>query len=187
MAANTDIYFSQGGRSLNIHGSEARRKLVSLTADGANFGGSGANAEAVIGSGTITIPANTLAAGDVVKFSAHVAIPTTVSTDTLRLRVRVGGLTGTAIYDSTAVDVANNDLIYVTGEITFRTVGATGTALAVVGGYATVAGTAGPIDTAATAISSLDTTAALTVVVTAVWSTQNANVAKLQQLNGYLN
>lgn len=162
-------------------------RLNSLTADGANFGGSGANAEAVMGSGTITIPANTLGAGDVVRFSAYVAIPTTVSTDTLRVRVRVGGVSGTAIFDSTAVDVANNDLLHVVGEITFRTVGAAGTAVAVVGGYSTIAGTAGPIDTSSTAVSSIDTTSALTVVVTAVWSTQNANVAKLTQLNATVN
>jgi hypothetical protein len=187
MAANTDIYFSQGGSSLNIHGYEARRKLVSLTADGANFGGSGANTEAVMGSGTITIQANTLAAGDSVNFTAHVAVPTTVSTDTLRVRVRVGGLTGTAIVDSTAIDLANDDCIRLDGSITFRTVGATGTAQAVVSGAGIIDGTATALAPTSTALSSLDTTDAITVVVTAVWSTQNANVAKLQELNGYLN
>lgn len=161
--------------------------LSSLTADGANFGGSGANAEAIIGSGTITIPAATLAAGDVVRFTAHVEIPTTVSTDTLRLRVRVGGLSGTAIYDSTAIDVANNDYATIRGEITFRTVGAAGTAKAVVNDRLLMGATNAAGATQATALSSLDTTSALTVVVTAVWSTQSANVAKLTQLNSYIN
>lgn len=186
MGANTNIYFPQGGDSLVVYGSEVRRKLNSLTADGANFGGSGANAEAILGSGSFSIP-STVAAGDVIRFSAYVAVPTTVSTDTLRLRVRVGGLSGTAIFDSTAIDVSNNDLFHVTGEITFRTVGASGTAIAVVGGYSTAGGTAGPIDASATALSSLDTTAAITLAVTGVWSTENANVCKVQQLNGYLN
>jgi len=185
MGANTNIYFPQGGDSLVVYGSEVRRKLNSLTADGANFGGTGANAEAILGSGSFSIP-STVAAGDVVRFSAYVAIPTTVSTDTLRVHVRVGGVSGTAIFDSTAVDVANNDLLHVVGEITFRTVGAAGTAVAVVGGYSTIAGTAGPIDTTATALSSLDTSS-LTVDVIGVWSTENANVCKVQQLNGYLN
>lgn len=201
--ANTNIYFTQGGDTLTVadggtlniesggilsyNSVGISRKLSSLTADGANFGGTGANVEAVIGSGTITIPADTLAAGDVVRFTAHVAIPTTVSTDTLRVRVRVGGLSGTAIFDSTALDVSNDDLVRLSGSITFRTVGATGTALSVVDSSATIAGTYTPTDPQVTAISSLDTTAALTVVVTAVWSTQNANVAKLQELNGYLN
>lgn len=161
--------------------------LSSLTADGANFGGSGANVEAVIGSGTITIPANTLGAGDVVRFSAHVEIPTTVSTDTLRLRVRVGGLTGTAIYDTTAIDVANNDYATINGQLTFRTVGAAGTAKAVVNARLLMGATDAATATQATAVSSIDTTSALTVVVTAVWSTQSANVAKLTQLNATVN
>jgi hypothetical protein len=161
--------------------------LSSLTADGANFGGSGANVEAVIGSGTITIPANTLGAGDVVRFSAHVEIPTTVSTDTLRLRVRVGGLTGTAIYDTTAIDVANNDYATINGQLTFRTVGAAGTAKAVVNARLLMGATDAATATQTTAVSSIDTTSALTVVVTAVWSTQSANVAKLTQLNATVN
>jgi hypothetical protein len=201
--ANTNIYFTQGGDTLTVadggtlniesggilsyNSVGISRKLSSLTADGANFGGTGANVEAVIGSGTITIPADTLAAGDVVRFSAFIAIPTTVSTDTLRVRVRVGGLSGTAIFDSTALDVSNDDLVRVSGSITFRTVGATGTALSVVDSSATIAGTYTPTDPQVTALSNIDTTASLTVVVTAVWSTQNANVAKLQELNGYLN
>jgi hypothetical protein len=203
MAANTNIYFDQGGDALTVASGGTlniesggvlsyndvgiSRKLNSLTADGANFGGTGANAEAVMGSGTITIPASTLAAGDVVRFTAHVAVPTTVSTDTLRVRVRVGGVSGTAIFDTTAVDVANDDLFRLTGSITFRTVGATGTALSVVDGSFTLAGANAPIEAQVTALSSLDTTAALTVVVTAVWSTESANVAKLRELNGYLN
>jgi hypothetical protein len=211
MAANTNIYFDQGGDALTVASGATltvesggtiniesggtlsynsvgtSRKLSSLTADGANFGGTGANAEAVMGSGTITIPASTLAAGDVVRFTAHVAVPTTVSTDTLRVRVRVGGVSGTAIFDSTAVDVANDDFFRISGGITFRTVGATGTALSVVDAAANVAGTFTPTDTQITALTDLDTTASLTVVVTAVWSTQSANVAKLQELNGYLN
>jgi len=161
--------------------------LSSLTADGANFGGSGANVEAVIGSGTITIPANTLGAGDVVRFAAHVEIPTTVSTDTLRLRVRVGGLTGTAIYDTTAIDVANNDYATINGQLTFRTVGAAGTAKAVVNARLLMGATDAATATQTTAVSSIDTTSALTVVVTAVWSTQSANVAKLTQLNATVN
>lgn len=200
--ANTNVYFTQGGDALTVASGGTlnietggvlsyndvgiSRKLISLTADGANFGGSGANVEAVMGSGTITIPAG-VAAGDVVRFTAHVAIPTTVSTDTLRVRIRVGGLSGTAIFDSTAVDFANNDCFGLFGSITFRTVGASGTAQAVVAGIGLIDGTAPAFPSTSTALSSLDTTASIPVVVTAVWSTQNANVAKLQELNGYLN
>jgi hypothetical protein len=139
-----------------------------------------------MGSGTITIPAG-VAAGDVVRFTTHIAVPTTVSTDTLRVRVRVGGLTGTAILDSSTFDVTNNDCICLDGSITFRTVGATGTAQAVVSGSGIIEGTATALTPFSTALSSLDTTATIPVVVTAVWSTQNANVAKVQELNGYLN
>lgn len=163
------------------------RKMNSLTADSSNFGGAGANVEAVFSNGSYTIPASLLAAGDTMPFEAYVAIPTTVGADTLRLRVRIGGLAGTVVFDSTAIDVANANFLKVRGSIDWRTVGAAGTALSTVDGNILMGATDDSFDPVITALSSQVTTSTIALVVTAVWSTENANVAVLKQFNVYHN
>lgn len=140
----------------------------------------GATAEAAFAS-SYTIPASSLTAGDVISFLAVVTTPTTVSTDTLTARVRLGGLAGTQIVTSGAVDVANADVWFVKGQIVIRTVGATGTMVAAGQEILDAPGTA--TESWVLQSAAVNTTTALDLVVTAEWSTTNANVARLDVLN----
>lgn len=152
------------------------RLLDAKTTVGTSFGGSGADDEAVMNQGTVTIPANTLSAGDVIKGRVVVAVPTTVSTDELSVRLRVGGLAGTVIASVIEQDVANDDLVIFDYEIVIRT--AT-TAITSATTVPVLGGTPAILPSFA-ALTGLDLTAALTIVVTGEWSTENANSAIVQ-------
>lgn len=155
------------------------RLIEAKTTAGTAFGGSGANVEAIMNQGTITIPANTLSAGDVVKLRVAVAIPTTVSTDTLALNVRINGVSGTVLATLPAVDVANGDFLVADVDVVIRT---STTAYAVSRASVTVDGSQGAY-AKLTALTGLDLTAAITFDITAVWSTQSANAASVQQFS----
>lgn len=92
------------------------------------------------------------------------------STDTWQWRVRIGGVGGTLIADSGAINITTDDVVNIEGDIYIRTLGAGGTFNAAtllfepVGGYQRDAVTAGAIDT----------TAAINFVVTGTCSTNNA-------------
>lgn len=164
------------------------RLLSSLTAAGTSFGGSGANVEAIMGSGSYDIPANLLAAGDVVRVTVVCTVPTTLSSETFRFRLRTVGVAGTAIYDSTAIDVQDGDYIIANLELTIRTIGATGTAYVTGTVHTKLAGSAATTVVVPTALTGLDTTAALKLIVgTGVWSTQNGNAAAIQQFDVFHN
>lgn len=167
---------------------QVSRRLSSIVAAGTSFGGTGANVEALLGSGYYDIPANSLVAGDVIRATVAIAVPTTVSTDTLRARLRVGGLTGTAIYDSTAINVSNGDFIIANLEFTIRTIGATGTAYVTGTIHTNLGGTEAAAAIPPTALTGLDTTAALRLLAaTGVWSTENANACAVQQYDIFQN
>jgi hypothetical protein len=129
---------------------------------------------------TKVIPANSLKVGDRIKFRAQAIATATNSTDTLNLKLRVGG---TTILATGAVDVANNDIGYIEGEVTVRTIGAGGTMVAAgvtaLGASGTVTAKAGNLPSTA-----LNTTVANTVDVTATWSVANAgNSVRLDVLD----
>lgn len=149
-----------------------------LTAAPAVIGGS--TAEAAFAS-SYEIPADLLVAGTVISFQAVVTAVATVSTDTLTCRVRLGGVAGTQIVTSGAVDVADNDIWIVKGQIVIRTAGASGTMFAAGSEILDAPGTA--TESWVLQSTAVDTTAALDMVVTAEWSTTNANEARLDQLN----
>lgn len=100
----------------------------------------------------------------------------TNATDTLRCRLRIGPttLTGTVVADSTAVDVANDDVWAFELLITCRAAGSAGEIV--------VTGSAGIVGAEGTAterlaferITSFDTTVTQRVEVTGVWSVANA-------------
>jgi hypothetical protein len=54
----------------------------------------------------------------------------THSTDTLTAKFYIGGIAGTLIVSTGALDVANNDAFYIEGVLIVRTIGATGTVVA---------------------------------------------------------
>jgi hypothetical protein len=127
-----------------------------------------------------TLPANSWGPGStsvkVYKFRGAVRATATNATDTLRVRVRIGPttLTGTVVFDSTAVDVANDDLTVWDLTITVRTTGSAGEI--VVTGVGTIMGAEGTA-TARSAferITSFNTTVDQFVQVTGVWSVANA-------------
>lgn len=157
------------------------RTLYSTVAASTAFGGTGANVEANFSNGSYSLAANSLVAGDVIRIRVHVAVPTTVSTDTLRIYVNVGGISGTAVYDSGAINVSDADMFLTDITISVRTIGATGTMYAVATRQSTQATTFAVLAPIATALSNIDTTAALPLTVSAVWSTESANACSLQQ------
>lgn len=119
---------------------------------------------------TITIPANFLRAGDVVRIKGSVVATATNSTDTLTVKVKIGS---TVIHTITAVDVANNDAANFDIEVTIRTIGATGTMVAM--GFAGVGVPATATSKVASlASTAIDTTASKAVSATATWSAASA-------------
>lgn len=118
----------------------------------------------------LTIPANTLRAGDVIRVRVQGICTATNSTDTFTGKIKLGS---TAVISTGAVDVANNDIFYFDAEIVVRTTGASGTVVAAgvqaLGAEGTV--TAKPAKLASTTV---DTTAAVTLAISGQWSTTNA-------------
>jgi hypothetical protein len=128
---------------------------------------------------TCILAANTLKVGDFIHILAHVLCPSTNSTDTLTLKLKIGT---TVLVATAAVDVANNDIGLIDMVLCVRTVGGAGTFIAIgtqgLGTPGTV--TAKPANLASTVI---DTTASQTISVTATWSVANAgNQAQLDLL-----
>lgn len=127
-----------------------------------------------------SIPANTLVAGSVIKVRFQGIATTTASTDTLTIKLYIGGLSGTAILTGTATNATDNDIF--TGEalIQIRTAGANGTLVAVASGNIVPAATRVAVPVyQITASTAIDTTAAQVVGVGADWSTTDANSARL--------
>lgn len=127
-----------------------------------------------------TIPANSLRAGDIIRVRAQGIATATNSTDTLAATLRLGN---TDVVATPAVDVANNDIFYLDVDIVIRTVGAGGTFVAAgaVANGASGTATCRPANKASTAV---DTTADISVNVTATWSVANAgNSCRLDVLD----
>jgi len=135
--------------------------------------------------GAFTIPANVLKVGDKLRIRYQGIATATNSTDTLAVKLYIGGLSGTALISHAATDVANNDVFSGEYELTVRTIGASGTIVGC-GTYKSVPaaeGTATYKDDilASTAI---DTTAAQDITVSGTWSTTNAgNSCRLDVLS----
>lgn len=123
-----------------------------------------------------SIPANTLVAGSVIKVRFQGIATSTNSTDTLTIKLYIGGLSGTAILTGTATDATNNDIF--TGEalIQIRTAGASGTMVAIASGNIVPAATRVAVPVfQITASTTIDTTAAQVIGVGADWSAASAS------------
>lgn len=120
---------------------------------------------------TFVIPAGSLQVGQVIRVRAQAIATSTNSTDTLNVRLKFGS---TTILATGALDVANNDLAYIEADVVIRTIGASGTMVAAgltcIGVEGTA--TAKPGKLASTTV---DTTAAITVAVSAQWSVASAS------------
>jgi hypothetical protein len=123
-----------------------------------------------------SIPASTLVAGSVIKIRFQGIATATNSTDTLTIKLYIGGLSGTAVLTGTATDATNNDIF--TGEalIQIRTAGASGTFVSVASGNIVPAATRVAVPVfQMTASTAIDTTAAQVVGVGAKWSTTSGS------------
>lgn len=124
-----------------------------------------------------SIPANSLQPGEVIRVRFQGIATSTNSTDTLLIRLRIGGVAGTALLTGTATDVANNNIFAGEAQITIRTIGASGTFVAV-GTHTEVpaaSGTAVHDITEITASTTIDTTAAQVINATATWSVASSS------------
>lgn len=123
-----------------------------------------------------TIPANFLKRGDVLEVMAGVIASATNATDTFRYRLRVGGVTGSIVADTGAIDLANDDAGVLHAEISVREAGASGKIAAA--SISALKTTVAPVVLGETA---RDTTADLTLVLTVAMSVANAgNVTAAQ-------
>lgn len=158
----------QYGTEIATLGSLSRRGLLpgTLIAD-VTFGGAGSTTETVLG--TVQVPAGVLRAGSILRPTAFGIVASSNSTDTLRCRLRYGGLAGALLADSTAVDIADNDIFLFKGIATCSVVSPT-------------AGVIRPLilpslgDTSASPsaeVTAQDTEGATTIVLTGQMSTTN--------------
>lgn len=149
------------------------RTLYQITSSGTTLTNS--TSETVLASHSLG--ANALQAGKTYQLRAAVSVPSTNSTDTLTLKVRIGGttLTGTAVYTSAAVDVANSDLAVIDCEIHVFSVGSSGAARALTQASTGPDASAIAVGSYYAAVSSLDTTAAILIELTGTWSVAHAD------------
>jgi hypothetical protein len=129
---------------------------------------------------SFTIEANSLRPGDVIRVRAQSTSVSTNGTDTLDIQLRLGT---TDILATGAVDSANGDIQFIDADIVIRTIGGSGTMVAAGHTANGVPGTvtSKPKFMASTAI---DTTADISVNVSATWSVANAgNQVRLDILN----
>lgn len=124
------------------------------------------------GVGNVIMPPNLLKVGKTIKIKMY-AYHSSVSGATLRLKIKVGGAT---VIDTGAHNSHNdtNKLIKLESMITCRTAGASGTVLgqATFEEYGTTPDSNGVVNTST---STVDTTSALTIDVTAQWGTASAS------------
>jgi hypothetical protein len=128
-----------------------------------------------------SIPANTLKAGSVIKVKFQGIATSTNSSDTLLVKLYIGGIAGTAILTGTATDATNNDIFTGEATIVIRTIGATGTFVAVASGNIVPAATRVAVPVyQITASTTIDTTAAQEISVGCDWSVaSSSNSARL--------
>lgn len=120
----------------------------------------------------VTIPAAMLGtARRVVKFSARLHVVSSNATDTWIFRSRLGGLAGTLLQASSAIDLVDDDVYVLSGEISVRTLGASGTFDSVCQFQDVVADSRADAEVVAGA---LNTTVARDLTITGFCSTNNA-------------
>lgn len=120
---------------------------------------------------SVSVPANYLRAGDIIRVRAQAIATATNSTDTLNLKLYLGTV---EICATGALDVADNGIGYIDADIVIRTIGATGTlvgaGLVSIGVEGTA--TAKPFKKASATV---DTTAANAIAVKATWSVASSS------------
>lgn len=123
-----------------------------------------------------SIPANALAVGSVIRIRYQGIATSTNSTDTLAVKLYIGGLSGTVLISHAATDVANNDVFQGEYMLSIRTAGASGTMVGC-GTYKSIPAAEGTMTVKDDILAStaIDTTAAQVVGVSATWSVASAS------------
>jgi predicted RecA/RadA family phage recombinase len=137
-----------------------------ITANGAAV----TNTTAETAMASFVIPAGALKQGRIIDYFAATIATSTNGTDTFRYRVRLGGVAGSVVADTGAIDLANNDIAVIAGQVVVREDGASGSIVAAAHGMLKTTGFNTLLD--ATAV---DTTAALTLVLTCTQSAASAS------------
>lgn len=163
------------GRLISGTGNRGVAVLVPYTNEAASTAISNTITETAF-STSYTIPAKTLAPGQLLRIKWQGIATATNATDTLAIKVYIGGITGTLLFTHAATDVANNDIFSGQYELIVRTVGASGTLVGFGTGKSVPAaeGTATYKDDilASTAI---DTTTSKAIAISATWSVASAS------------
>lgn len=170
--SNRKRLIAGGGTPLN--GNRGVVPIVPYTNEAASTAISNTVAETAF-STAYTIPANTLEAGQMIRIKWQGIATATNATDTLAIKVYIGGIAGTLLFTHAATDVANNDVF--SGEYTLivRTVGSGGTIV----GFGTGKSVAAAEGTATykddiLASTAIDTTSSKAITLSATWSVANA-------------
>lgn len=140
-------------------------------------GNTGTETSAVpTGVGTVTLPANFLVAGKVIRISGGGVFSTLITPGTLTVKVKLGSVVVASVAITNLLASAANNAFQFAGTMVCRTAGVSGTVMAdgqadydsgtLVRGFAALNN--------AGATSTVDTTGALLVDVTVTWGTSNA-------------
>jgi hypothetical protein len=123
-----------------------------------------------------SIPARSLRAGHLIRIRYQGIATATNSTDTLAIKLYIGGLSGTALISHAATDVADNNVFSGEYELIIRTIGATGTMVGC-GTYKSVPAAEGTATYKDDILASttIDTTAAQVIGVSATWSVASSS------------
>jgi predicted RecA/RadA family phage recombinase len=119
---------------------------------------------------SFAIPAGALKQGRIIDYFAAAIATATNGTDTFRYRVRLGGVAGSVVADTGAIDLANNDVGVIAGQVVVREDGASGSIVGAAHGMLKTTGFNTLLDA-----TSVDTTAALTLVLTCTQSAASAS------------
>ena len=119
---------------------------------------------------SFTIPANKLEVGDIVRIKVFCTVIDTNSTDTLTPILKFGG---TAIATGAALDVADSDIVYAWADVHVTATGSSGTMTAIAEIRTDANG--GTSVTAATNLTSKDTSGTLDVVLNVDWDAAHAD------------
>jgi len=117
-----------------------------------------------------SIPANKLELGDIVRIKVFCTVIDTNSTDTLTPILKFGG---TAIATGAALDVADDDIVYAWADVHVTATGSSGTMTSI--SEIRTDANGGTSVTAATNLTSKDTTGTLDVVLNVDWSNASAD------------
>lgn len=123
-----------------------------------------------------SVPANSLVPGEVIDIFWQGIATATNGTDTLAIKVYIGGTSGTLLFTHAATDVADNNVFSGWYKLIIRTVGASGTLVGFGHGKSVPAaeGTMTAKDDIL-ASTTIDTTAAQQIAVSATWSNASAS------------